>query len=197
MEETRICSKCRVVKPLTAFRVKHATGRKPAPVAECGDCERAGRRGYAAWLVRADPQRAHTYDAAYALRRKQDPQRYAQHQTCKRRWYQTHRDLALDCKHRRRARERGNQAERVDRAAIIARDGLVCYLCGQAVDPAAPLYAPHKLALDHVIPLERHGPNTAANLRVACWSCNTRKGTRLLEELEWYQPLDSRAESML
>lgn len=67
--------------------------------------------------------------------------------------------------------------ERVDRIAIIERDGSRCYLwCGRVLQAS-------EITLDHVIPLRRGGVHTANNLRVACRRCNQRKGTKLLEEL--------------
>lgn len=68
------------------------------------------------------------------------------------------------------------RVERVLRAEIIARDNSMCYLCGRHLES-------HKITLDHLVPLIRNGEHTATNLRVACRSCNCKKGTQLLSEL--------------
>jgi 5-methylcytosine-specific restriction endonuclease McrA len=57
-----------------------------------------------------------------------------------------------------------------DKWALAARDGLVCYLCGETSTPDDPL------EVDHVIPLAREGADDLRNKRLAHASCNRRKG---------------------
>lgn len=61
------------------------------------------------------------------------------------------------------------------RAAVIARDGHICTLCGGNVYVRARKPV-RRLTLDHIIPYSRGGPDTVENLRVACLSCNARRG---------------------
>ena len=49
---------------------------------------------------------------------------------------------------------------------IRERDGHKCVYCGAAEGP---------MHLDHIIPRSQGGPDTAANLIVACASCNSRR----------------------
>jgi 5-methylcytosine-specific restriction endonuclease McrA len=42
--------------------------------------------------------------------------------------------------------------------------------------------------LDHVIPVSRGGIHSITNVLVCCGSCNSRKGTRTLQELGWSLP---------
>lgn len=51
-----------------------------------------------------------------------------------------------------------------------------CYLCGKRI----PLGERH---VDHIIPLSKGGPHTAANLAIAHASCNDSKGTKLPSEV--------------
>jgi 5-methylcytosine-specific restriction endonuclease McrA len=37
------------------------------------------------------------------------------------------------------------------------------------------------LSIDHIVPRAKGGTSARGNLRVLCTTCNTRKGTRLLE----------------
>jgi 5-methylcytosine-specific restriction endonuclease McrA len=67
--------------------------------------------------------------------------------------------------------------ERIEPATIIERDGSACYLCHKELSE-------YEITLDHVIPLCRGGTHTADNLKVACRSCNSRKGRKLLSELD-------------
>lgn len=59
------------------------------------------------------------------------------------------------------------------RAAVVARDGLLCRYCG---GPAVPLH------IDHVVPVSRGGATTLRNLVVACRKCNLAKGAKLVTE---------------
>jgi 5-methylcytosine-specific restriction endonuclease McrA len=58
------------------------------------------------------------------------------------------------------------------------RDGWVCWLCGGAVDRRAGPTEPLAPSVDHVIPTSLDGPHTAANVRLAHFACNTRRGNR-------------------
>lgn len=92
-------------------------------------------------------------------------------------WRQANREKCAARERRRRERiANAPVVEKIDRLRVIRRDGSRCYLCGR-------LLARHEITLDHVVPLERGGPHTEGNLRVACRSCNASKGTKLLHEL--------------
>lgn len=93
-----------------------------------------------------------------------------------RRWVETNRDRHNAKKHRRRARERAAFVEDVDPAVVYVRDGGVCWLCSRPVprvvgDALSP-------SLDHVVPLVRGGDHSYANVRLAHFVCNARKGAR-------------------
>jgi hypothetical protein len=55
------------------------------------------------------------------------------------------------------------------RDAVYARDGHRCVKCG----------SPDDLALDHIYPWSRGGPDTQDNLQMLCRSCNSRKRDRV------------------
>lgn len=55
------------------------------------------------------------------------------------------------------------------RRAVYARDSGACVRCGATDD----------LALDHIHPFSKGGPDTVANLQVLCRSCNSKKGARV------------------
>ena len=66
-----------------------------------------------------------------------------------------------------------------NRKDIIIRDGAICYICEDEINPATD-----RLTIDHVVPTARGGFSVPSNLRVCCEPCNNRKGDLLLEELE-------------
>jgi 5-methylcytosine-specific restriction endonuclease McrA len=92
-----------------------------------------------------------------------------------RQWKRANRSALREQQARRRARMLANGYERVDYAAIRARDGDMCHICRAPVSPG-------DMHFDHVVPLARGGPHTAANIRVSHAACNLRKGARLIAE---------------
>jgi 5-methylcytosine-specific restriction endonuclease McrA len=61
---------------------------------------------------------------------------------------------------------------------LIERDGVICHLCQQPVDPALPRNDRMGATIDHVIPLSKGGVDELDNLKLAHWICNIRKGNR-------------------
>lgn len=57
------------------------------------------------------------------------------------------------------------------RAAVMARDGLICGICRLTVEPG-------DMHIDHVLPVARGGTNVLENLQVAHSLCNQSKGAR-------------------
>lgn len=58
---------------------------------------------------------------------------------------------------------------RSTRAAVVARDGWTCRICGEDVTPGDE-------HLDHVLPVSMGGSNRVSNLRLTHASCNLRRG---------------------
>ena len=54
------------------------------------------------------------------------------------------------------------------RKYVIDRDGHACVNCG----------ATENLAMDHIVPWSRGGPDRSTNLQTLCGSCNSRKSDR-------------------
>lgn len=69
---------------------------------------------------------------------------------------------------RARAKRWGVPCEDVDRAAVLARGGGVCWMCKAPVTMET-------MQVDHIIPISRGGPHVAGNLACACGPCNARK----------------------
>jgi 5-methylcytosine-specific restriction endonuclease McrA len=87
-------------------------------------------------------------------------------------------DVVRDAGRRRRARLAAVAREPYEPSAIFERDGWSCWLCGRGLDPDAPINQPAAPTVDHVVPLAAGGPDTPANLRAACRSCNSRRGAQ-------------------
>jgi 5-methylcytosine-specific restriction endonuclease McrA len=71
-------------------------------------------------------------------------------------------------------RRHAKMTERVDYAAILDRDGMVCHICTEPIASMADLH------FDHVVPLSKGGPHIAENIRPSHALCNMRKSNRLI-----------------
>jgi 5-methylcytosine-specific restriction endonuclease McrA len=66
-------------------------------------------------------------------------------------------------------RAKTKERARVDRDAIIERDGMVCGICEGDIPDATGI------DIDHIIPLSRGGTSDPDNLQVAHRRCNLQK----------------------
>lgn len=62
------------------------------------------------------------------------------------------------------------------RLAIYERDGWICQICTEPVDPAAPANTTWDATLDHIVPRSKGGDDSPANLRLAHRWCNSVRG---------------------
>ena len=69
-------------------------------------------------------------------------------------------------------RSRGYRLPRRTREAVIARDGLVCGICGDDVEP-------FDVHIDHIQPRYHGGSDDLDNLQVAHGFCNLSKGAKV------------------
>ena len=83
-------------------------------------------------------------------------------------------------RHARRLRMRGpgGTVERIDPQRIYERDGWICQLCLEPIDPARPHPDGLSASLDHVIALAAGGTHTHGNVQASHLNCNVRKGAR-------------------
>lgn len=79
---------------------------------------------------------------------------------------------------RREARKSGNRVGNVSYAKILLRD-THCHICGEAINKDDR----QSFHFDHVIPLARGGEHSMDNIKLACASCNIRKGDKLMDEI--------------
>lgn len=87
-------------------------------------------------------------------------------------------------KARRRAVERGAEAERFDPMEVLARDGWHCHICGVSTPRRLRgTYDDRAPELDHIIPLASGGQHTRLNTACACRRCNIAKSDKPLGQL--------------
>jgi len=99
----------------------------------------------------------------------------AAHREQRRAYYATYRAIHSEeiatYQATRRARKADAFIEAIDRQTVFSRDGGLCGICQQGVEPA-------NWHLDHVIPLSKGGQHSYDNVQVSHPVCNMRKGTR-------------------
>lgn len=88
------------------------------------------------------------------------------------------RRRAADSHARRRASFYTDALEDVSRDEIRERDNETCHVCGEWVSV-------HDATLDHVAPLARGGAHTKDNVKLAHMVCNSKKGDRLMGEIDF------------
>lgn len=72
-------------------------------------------------------------------------------------------------------------AEMFSRTEIADRDGWICQLCGEPVDPSLEWPHPLSQSLDHKTPLSKGGTHTRENCQLAHLKCNLAKGDRVAD----------------
>ena len=94
---------------------------------------------------------------------------------CLGRWQNRMKDRTMT-NARRRARLRGAKVELFKHGDIFERDGWVCGICGEPIDPMLKHPHPMSVSLDHIIALCNGGSHTAENVQAAHMICNAFKG---------------------
>lgn len=79
---------------------------------------------------------------------------------------------------RRRRRIEGIATEPYTLAGIAERDRFRCGICRKRVAMTKAVPHPKAPTIDHVIPLDDDGDDTRANVQLAHFICNSRKGNR-------------------
>lgn len=77
--------------------------------------------------------------------------------------------------HRKRARHYGVAYEPFDPRDAFDRDGWLCGVCHEPIDPALRYPDYRSVSLDHIIPLARGGGHTLNNSQPAHFICNSEK----------------------
>ncbi len=160
MEDSKVCSTCKIELPLSSFGKVKERGDKNGLRGSCKECCSKWYRDY--YFRNKDKERSRASKAVG-------------------KWYQKEgsRQKVLERVNRRRAKKAGSETDGVKYSHIIERDGLWCYLCSSSISKSA-------VTIDHIEPLVSGGSHTEENLAVACKFCNSSKGAKsLLEYLLW------------
>ena len=160
---SKACHTCGAV--FTAAWQRYCSDACLPTCAEPGCSKVVAKRGYcgAHYQRRCRPGRDHGSPDRGQEWRERNPEAYAKH--------------LEDKNHRRRARSRQAEAEKIDRQRVGDRDGWRCF-CGKRIDQSLKHPDPMSQSLDHVQPISEGGAHTYANVRIAHLRCNTVRGNR-------------------
>jgi hypothetical protein len=178
----RVCSKCKLSKPLTREFFSTHGSNKAGLRPDCLECCRARHRA----IYKRDRDAILTYQFNY---RKEFPQLASQskkgsYNKNKPRYRAKQRQYAIDnpekfneSSRRRRARKSKAFHRPYTWQEVIALHGSKCWLCGLEIDLLTGRRVGAQgweqgLQLDHVIPLRANGPDVVWNVQPAHGVCN-------------------------
>jgi len=167
--ETKRCSKCKEVKPVSEFYKDRS--RPDGYMYSCKACRKVRYAEYREEHREEIAAQRKEYDAAY------NKEYYKEHRDERAAYDKEHeqtaegKEVRRKANSKRRALKLGAAVGAVNEAAIYERDK-ACVYCGSKED----------LTIDHVVALNDGGSHKQDNLVVACRSCNSRKSDTPLEE---------------
>ncbi|MBB1057848.1 HNH endonuclease [Dietzia sp. B19] len=164
--DTKTCTGCGETKPITDYH--RDSDKKDGYNPRCKACALARTKAY----------REANREAILAHRKNYHAEKWATDAEYREQCYAAHR--------RRRRMLASAKQEPYTRELIFARDGWVCGICSESIDPRMRYQDdPSTCAtIDHIVPLSRGGDDTPANVQAAHGSCNYRKCNRVEHEDE-------------
>lgn len=182
MSESKPCSRCKQIKPLTEFGIHRKT--KDGYYSQCLICHRESRAAYRIRQAESiAKQQAHNYARnraeriAYANQRiKDNPEQHKINNAKSKK--RRHLQIAADTR-RRNARKKANGIYLVTKKELECLNRGPCFYCGST----------QRITIDHIIAIARGGTDSIGNLVPACKSCNSQK--RQLTIMEWRKKRES------
>lgn len=93
-------------------------------------------------------------------------------------WKRANPDKCSAYSRRHVVRKQASEFEVFTNIEIYERDGWVCGICHEPIDPELAWPDPMSASPDHIIPLAKQGAHTRANVQASHLVCNQRKGDK-------------------
>ncbi|HJC29572.1 MAG TPA: HNH endonuclease [Candidatus Dietzia intestinigallinarum] len=180
--DTKPCTKCGEVKPLTEYH--RNTGTRDGHQTQCKVCKSTHKQG---WYnanreknaARRRAWREANRDKIYSFNREYHARRWANDPEYRER-VRAQRKAGFIRYHRLKANAK---QEPYTRQAIFERDGWICGICAEPIDPRLlGQVRPDAPSIDHIVPLSRGGDDTPANVQAGHFGCNSGKRDRIEHE---------------
>lgn len=165
MSDTKTCSRCRQVLPLTSFFKRHSWQAGYTPY--CRDCNR---------IIVAE-WRAKNPERASAITRRWQQAHPEQVRQGARRKKERNPELYRALARRSHALRKPGKFARAEWSALKDRYEHRCLACGLQ----EPII---RLVPDHVVPVAKGGSNGIDNIQPLCIACNRRKSTSIRDYRE-------------
>jgi 5-methylcytosine-specific restriction endonuclease McrA len=165
---TKICSKCREVKPISDFyKDKHSScGTKSCCKACAAEGARKSSKKHYYRNVEEERKRSRNYQAEHVEERR----------AFLREWRRAHVDKSRAHSRTRYARKSGAEGKVTDEEWKALKEfyKFTCLRCKRK-EPGI------RLEPDHVVPLSKGGPNIIKNIQPLCRSCNSYKHDKYID----------------
>lgn len=176
MTEYKTCSKCKQAKPTTEFGVHRKTS--DGLYSQCQPCRRIARANYRqrhadSIKIQQSEQYQKNKDGrkAYAAAwKKANPEKAKLYNSISKK---RNKEAIAANTRRRNAKRKANGVFLISRKELLKLGRGPCFYCKSQ----------EKITVDHVVAVDRGGPDSIGNLVPACKSCNSRK--RQLTIMEW------------
>lgn len=169
----KTCSKCGEEKVVAEF--SRQASKRDGLHPWCKACVRAHK---SAWDV-ANREHVRAYEAQYRLTHPETLMAITKRSAAK--YRATHPERKRADVQLRRARIAGGIVEKFLDVEIFERDGWICQLCFEPIDPTLKDRHPRMASLDHIKPISKGGNHTRDNAQATHLRCNQSKNNRVLE----------------
>jgi 5-methylcytosine-specific restriction endonuclease McrA len=171
----KICCRCEKEQPLSEFTKNKA--KVDGLDARCKTCKKEIREENREYHAAKSKEWRENNPDRFKERRDAWSQANPQSQNeTRKKWLADNKHKVRQIKQAYKLRRKEWEVGDVDYDEILARDGLVCHICGLDV-------APDDIHFDHVIPLSKEGMHSMDNIHVSHSKCNLKKNNKLMEEL--------------
>ena len=91
----------------------------------------------------------------------------------------------------------GRSISKSKRRRIYEKSNFRCNYCGVETTKHDGKHSPTHAVIDHIVPKSRGGGNEDDNLQLLCSTCNSRKGTKTMDEFIYYMKATEETNNML
>jgi hypothetical protein len=180
--QTKTCSKCQEVKPLTDFY-----NHRPGKFGVSSRCKKCLKKKSKEWR-KNNPEKRKEYKAQYDRNNSEKIKEY------NKKWHENNpeRVREIDRKYRKNNPEKDNSknskrkalirnsiVENVDLLQLYKNHKYICGICGKKIDKKLRWPNLNSISHDHIIPLSKGGSHTYYNIQPAHLGCNISKSAKI------------------